>query len=51
VKSFLDQMRATWEYLPQHFVTSAVKGVGGKKILALIAGLNDAYYTQKGEGL
>ena len=51
VKSFLDQMRATWEYLPQHFVTSAVKGVGGKKILAFIAGLNDAYYAQKDEGL
>jgi len=46
VKQFLDAMRQNWEYLPQHFVTSAVKGVGGKKILSLINDLNDAYYLQ-----
>jgi GTP-binding protein len=51
VKLFLDQMRATWEYLPQHFVTSAVKGVGGKKMLEFIAGLNGAYYMQQEPGL
>lgn len=49
VKLFLDTMRATWEYLPQHFVTSAVKGMGGKKILDFIDGLNSAYYASKGE--
>ena len=47
VKSFLEAMRKTWEYLPQHFVTSSEKGVGGKKILQFIAGLNDAYYGTK----
>ncbi|HUQ97773.1 MAG TPA: ribosome biogenesis GTP-binding protein YihA/YsxC [Chitinophagaceae bacterium] len=45
VKSFLDAMREAWEYLPQHFVTSSEKGVGGKKLLSFISGLNDAYYT------
>ena len=51
VKQFLDTMRESWEYLPQHFVTSAVKGMGGKKTLDFIAGLNEAYYTQQNAGL
>ena len=36
VKSFLQEMRKTWQFLPQHFVTSAVKKMGREKILALI---------------
>src|SRR6202044_3686594 len=28
VKSFLDKMRETWQFLPQHFVTSAIKKTG-----------------------
>ena len=40
IKQFLERMRTTWEYLPQHFVTSAIKGLGRKKILELIAQLN-----------
>lgn len=51
VAQFLDTMRANWEYLPQHFVTSSEKGTGGKKILEAIAGLNDAYYNPKESGL
>lgn len=36
VKSFLGEMRKTWQFLPQHFVTSAVKKSGRDKILSLI---------------
>ena len=36
VKSFLEEMRKTWQFLPQHFVTSAVKKLGKEKILELI---------------
>lgn len=43
VKLFLDRMRATWDFLPQHFVTSSVKSLGRKKILELIAELNGQY--------
>jgi GTP-binding protein len=51
VKRFLDALRATWDFLPQHFVTSSVKGTGGKKLLELIAELNALYYAQKGAAL
>lgn len=40
VRDFLDKMRATWQFLPQHFVTSAIKKTGRDKILALIGEMN-----------
>lgn len=36
VRSFLDAMRKTWQFLPQHFVTSAVKKMGRDKVLDFI---------------
>lgn len=36
VKSFLEAMRKTWQFLPQHFVTSSVKKMGRDKVLLLI---------------
>ena len=30
VKAFLDALRKTWQFLPQHFVTSAVKKTGSQ---------------------
>lgn len=36
VKDFLEAMKKTWQFLPQHFVTSAVKKTGKHKILDLI---------------
>ena len=42
VKDFLDKMRATWQFLPQHFVTSAVKKQGRDKILQFIEEANAA---------
>lgn len=40
VKDFLEAMRQTWQFLPQHFITSAVKKSGREKILSLIEELN-----------
>ena len=40
VKLFLDRLRKTWQFLPQHFVTSAAKKMGKDKILALIGEKN-----------
>ncbi|MET0244565.1 MAG: ribosome biogenesis GTP-binding protein YihA/YsxC [Flavitalea sp.] len=40
IKGFLDQMRKTWQFLPQHFVSSAVKKQGRDKILAFIDDCN-----------
>lgn len=47
VKRFLDALQENWDALPQHFITSTVKGTGGKKILERIAQLNELYYTRK----
>ena len=43
VKFFFIKMRETWQFLPQHFVTSAVKKMGKEKILTLIEEKNEAY--------
>jgi GTP-binding protein len=41
VKLFLNTLRKTWQFLPQHFVTSANKKMGRDKLLALIEELNE----------
>jgi len=43
VKDFLDKMRVTWQFLPQHFVTSATKKTGRDKILGLIEEMNGEF--------
>ena len=40
VNAFLNQLKETWEELPQHFVTSTVKRLGRKAILDYIKELN-----------
>ncbi len=40
VRSFLDAMRKTWQFLPRHFVTSAVKKLGRDKMLQFIEETN-----------
>lgn len=40
VKAFLGRMRETWQFLPRHFVTSAVKTMGRDKILQHIEEMN-----------
>jgi len=41
VRLFLDKLRETWQFLPQHFVTSAVKKTGREKLLSSIQELLD----------
>lgn len=36
IKSFLEAMKKTWQFLPQHFTSSAVKKTGKEKILNYI---------------
>ena len=36
VKLFLDKMRESWQFLPQHFVTSSTKKTGREKLLTFI---------------
>ena len=43
VKAFLSKMRETWQFLPQHFITSAVKKTGRDKILQFIEEMNREY--------
>ncbi len=47
VKAFLTIMRGTWQFLPQHFVTSAIKKTGRDKILQLIAESNGEYFESE----
>jgi GTP-binding protein len=49
VKDFLETMRQTWQFLPRHFVTSAVKKSGRAKILSFIGETNDELAEQKGK--
>lgn len=42
VKSFLEAMKKDWQFLPQHFVTSAVKKAGKQNVLKLIHELNQS---------
>jgi GTP-binding protein len=43
VKAFLNAMRAEWEFLPAHVVTSAVKKQGKDKVLSLIDEMNSGF--------
>jgi GTP-binding protein len=48
VKDFLDKMRETWQFLPQHFVTSTIKKLGRDKILQLIGEMNKEFENAEG---
>jgi len=48
VRDFLDKMRLTWQFLPQHFVSSAVKRMGRDKILGVIAEMNKEFEDEVG---
>ena len=47
VKSFLDGLRKTQQFLPQHFVTSAEKKLGKVKVLGLISEMNEDYFENR----
>lgn len=46
VKTFLNKLAQTWQFLPQSFVTSAVKYRGRKEILSFIEESNEKVYQQ-----
>ena len=46
VKGFLEKMRQTWQFLPQHFVTSSVKKMGRDKILTVIDEMNKEFENE-----
>jgi GTP-binding protein len=50
VKDFLEKMRASWQFLPQHFVTSTLKKMGRDKILGRIEEGNREFEEAKDEG-
>lgn len=43
MKAFFEAMRKTWQFLPQSFVTSAIKKLGRDKILTFIEECNEEY--------
>jgi GTP-binding protein len=43
VKLFLEAMRKDWQFLPQHFVTSAIKKLGREKLLDFIQNMNNEF--------
>lgn len=47
VKDFLEAMKKTWQFLPQHFVSSAVKKSGRDKILSFIKETNKGLSNEK----
>lgn len=46
VRSFIDAMREEWEFIPRSFLTSAVKSLGRKEMLAYIDELNTMFHEQ-----
>ena len=46
VKGFFEEMRKTWQFLPQQFVSSAVKKQGRDKILSFIEECNEQFYEK-----
>ena len=47
VRKFLKKVSESWEELPPHFVTSAVKHTGQKPVLKFIGDYNMAYENYK----
>jgi len=46
VKAFFEAMRKTWQFLPQHFISSTVKKQGRDKILSFIEECNGQFYEK-----
>ena len=47
VHYFLERLKESWEELPPHFVTSAVKHLGSKQMLRFIEQQNDIFWEHK----
>jgi GTP-binding protein len=46
-RAFFEAIRKTWQFLPQHFVTSAVKKQGRDKVLAFIGAMNEEFEQEE----
>jgi GTP-binding protein len=51
IKAFLEAMRKTWQFLPQHFMTSAVKNHGRDKMLGYIESCNKEWNEEIADSL
>jgi GTP-binding protein len=49
VRRFMEALQQHWEELPIYFVTSAEKHLGGKKVLSLVAAMNEEYWERTKE--
>ncbi len=49
VKHFKNKMKEDWEFIPQTFVTSTIKGTGRRQILAYIDELNEEFFKLREE--
>jgi GTP-binding protein len=47
VKDFFGEMKMTWQFLPQHFISSAIKKSGRDKILNYISEVNEQLIEKK----
>ena len=47
VHYFLEKLKESWEELPPHFVTSAVKHLGSKQMLRFIEQQNEVFWEHK----
>ena len=47
IKSFLEELRKTQQFLPQHFVSSSIKKMGRNKILDLIQEKNEDLFESE----
>jgi GTP-binding protein len=49
VRLFVNKMKEDWEFIPQTFVTSAIKNHGKKQIHAFIEEMNDNFWNAPAE--
>jgi len=49
VRTFIEAMREEWEFIPRSFLTSAVKNLGRKEMLAYVEELNTMYHDRPKE--
>lgn len=50
VRGFIDAMREEWEFIPRSFLTSAVKHLGRKEMLAYVEELNTLFHERDKAG-
>jgi len=49
-RQFIDAMKHEWEFIPRSFMTSAIKFLGRKEILAYIGELNEVFVVPEKKG-